>query len=56
MRFLLPSLLLSLLFCAVALAFSLGMGQVRGDWLFAAVILAVALGLLTGPVLVERRG
>lgn len=56
MRFLLPSLLLSLLFCAVALAFSLGMGQVRGDWLFAAVMLAVGLGLLTGPILAEQRG
>lgn len=51
---LLPSVLLSVIFSAVALIYALAMGQMRGDWLFAAVMLAVGLGLLTGPALARR--
>ncbi len=51
MRRLLPSICLSLLFAGVALAFAFGMGQVRADWLLAA--LAVGLGLAVAPVLQE---
>lgn len=53
---LLPSFLLSLFFCGVAMAFAFGMGQLRADWLFAALMLAVALGCVTAPVLMPQRG
>ena len=51
-----PSVLSGLVYSAVALIYALAMGQARADWLFAALMLAVLLGLVTGPVLAGGEG
>ena len=54
MRPLLASVLLLIFLAGVTLVFALGMGQLRGEWLLQALALAVALAVVTAPVLAVR--